>query len=92
MITTSALLAATGLVFAGKCVLRGFMFTADTATEPTLLLSNSTTTTTLPKAWCMASDEQHTVFVWFGEEGIPCSLGIYATFATADLLVYYEIR
>jgi len=93
MIKTSALLGASGLIYRGKCTLRGVMFVGDTATEPTLTLANSLTDATLPKAFCMVSDETHTFFAWFGE-GIHCSIGIYATLsaATGDYIVYYEER
>ena len=94
MIYTSAKLGASGLIFTGKCVLRGIMFVGDTGNEPTLTLANSLTDATDPKVFCMVSDENHTFFAWFGEEGLPCSLGIYATLsaATGDYIVYYEIK
>jgi len=94
MIYTSAKTGVTGLIHTGKCILRGVMFVGDTSKEPTLTLANSITDATDPKVFCMVSDEQHTFFAWFGDEGLPCSLGIYATLSAVegDFIVYYEIK
>ena len=94
MIRTSALTGATATIRTGKCVLRGILMVADTGTEPILTVYNNTAAAgTDIKAFLMPSDEQHTVFVWFGE-GLSCSLGIHAVLsaATADYIVYYEIK
>ena len=94
MIRTSAKLGASALVHTGKCRIRGVMFVGDTATEPTLTVANSITDATDPKVFAMVSDETHTFFAWFGEEGLECSLGIYATLSAAegDYIIYYELR
>ena len=94
MIYTSDKLGASSLVHTGKCVLKGLMFVGDTGAEPTLTVANSLTDATDPKAFAMVSDENHTFFAWFGEEGLPCSLGIYVTLSatTGDYIIYYELR
>lgn len=93
MIVSSGKQGASAVIFNKPCHLRGIMFVGDTAQEPTLTVYNHASAASgTAVAFAMVSDECHCFFAWFGEEGIKCSLGLYAALsaATGDYIIYYE--
>ena len=91
-IKSSGLNGASAAIYPKHCRLKGVMFVGDTANEPTLKLwDNATEGSGTEIAFGMVSDECHTFFAWFGDEGIECANGIYAQLSaeTGDYIVYY---